>query len=178
MEKENYRLDHFFMKYRDMVIRNAYLFVKDYHVAEDICQETFIRLDKNLDYVMPEKVGSWLVCVSERLAVDYLRKGGKYRTKIGLNEADLDLMIKDYSDLSSLFEKKEEYERTGKILERLKKEKPLWYDVLCMSCFENMDNSSIGKELGIKPALVSKWKERAKHWLKSAYKEEYRDGSN
>lgn len=172
MEKENYRLDHFFMKYRDMVIRNAYLFVKDYHVAEDICQETFIRLEKNLDHVLPEKVHSWLICVSERLSVDYLRKGGKYETRVGLDETDLELLIEDYSDLSCLIEKKEEYERAEKVLKRLKKEKPLWYDVLCMSYLENMDNSSIGEELGIKPSLVSKWKERAKYWLKTVYEEE------
>lgn len=175
MEKKNYRLDSFFMEYRDMVIRNAYLFVKDYYTAEDICQETFIRLEKNLDHVSPEKVRPWLVCVSERLAVDYLRKGGKYETKIGLDDAELDLLAGDYSDLSYLIEKKEEYERAERILKRLKREKPRWYDVMCMSYLENMDNPSIGREMGVKPALVSKWKERAKYWLKTAYEEESRD---
>lgn len=178
MEQKNYRLDSFFMKYRDMVIRNAYLFVKDYYTAEDICQETFIRLEKNLDRVLPEKVSSWLVCVSERLALDYLRKGGKYKTKVGLDEIEVNLLVDKYSDLSCFIEKKEEYEQTEKVLKRLKKEKPLWYEVLCMSYLENMNNPSIGKELGVKPALVSKWKERAKSWLKTAYEEEYKDESN
>jgi len=43
-----------------------------------------------------------------------------------------------------------------------------------MCYLEDMDNPSIGKELGVKPYLISKWKERAKSWLKTAYEEEYK----
>lgn len=172
MKKENDRLDDFFMKYHDMVIRNAYLLVKDYYLAEDICQETFIRLGKHLDHVPPEKVKAWLIYVSGRLAVDCLRKGGKYETKIGVDETELELLIENDYDLSCLIVKKEEYEQRGKVLKQLKKEKPLWYEVICMSYLEDMDNPSIGKELGVKPSLVSKWKERGKRWLKTAYEKE------
>ncbi len=45
MSKESQYLDFYVMKYQDVVIRNAYVYVKDYHVAEDICQETFIRFE-------------------------------------------------------------------------------------------------------------------------------------
>lgn len=172
MDKENYRLDDFFKEYRNMVIRNAYLFVNDYHAAEDICQETFIRLEKHLEHIPSEKVRSWLVCVSERLSIDYLRKGGQYETSVGLEEEELNIPAEDYFDLSCLIEEKEEFERKGRVLKRLKKEKPLWYQAVCMSYLEDMDNPSIGKELGVRPYLVSKWKERARSWLKKAYEEE------
>lgn len=175
MEKKNYRLDDFFTKYRTIVIRNAYLFVQDYYSAEDICQEAFIRLEEHLDYIPPEKVRAWLLCVSERLAVDYLRKGGQYEIKVDFDEKKLDSWIQDDYDLSCLMAEKEEYEQKGKILKRLKKEKPLWYEAVCMSYLEDMDNPSIGKELGVKPSLVSKWKERAKHWLRTAYEEAYEE---
>lgn len=178
MRKENKQLDDFFKKYRDIVIRNVYLFVRDYYSAEDICQETFIRLDKNLNHIPPEKVQSWLICVSGRLAIDYLRKGGRYETEVGVDEKELELVIENDSDLSYLIEKKEEYEQRGKILKQLKKEKPLWYEAICMSYLEDMDNPSIGKELGVKPSLVSKWKERGKRWLKTAYEEENKEGGS
>ena len=57
MDRENDRLDALFIEYRKIVIRNAYLFVKDYYIAEDICQETFIRLERNLGTVPPERAG-------------------------------------------------------------------------------------------------------------------------
>lgn len=173
MKKENDQVDTFFIQYRDMVIRNVYVMVRDYYTAEDICQETFIRLGEHLDHVPPQKVKRWLINVSGRLAFDYLRKGGKCETKIGIDESELELLFQDDFDLSDLIEKKEECEQRGRVLKRLKKEKPLWYDVICMSYLEDMDNPAIGKELGVKPSLVSKWKERGKRWLKSAYEDAY-----
>lgn len=175
MEKENDQLDDFFIKYRDIVIRNAYLLVQDYYSAEDICQETFIRLKKHLDHVAPEKVQAWLLCVSGRLAIDYLRKGAKYEINVGIDRTELELLAHNDSDVSCLVEKKEEYKQRKNVLKRLKKEKPLWYEVICMSYLEDMDNPSIGKELGVKSSLVSKWKERGKRWLKTAYENEYKE---
>ena len=37
MSKESQYLDFYVMEYQDVVIRNAYVYVKDYYVAEDIC---------------------------------------------------------------------------------------------------------------------------------------------
>ena len=76
-----------------------------------------------------------------------------------------------YSDLSAILEEKEERELRTAALIRLRKEKPIWYDTIMMSYVEEMDNSTIGDELGIKASLVSKWKERARRWLIAAYEE-------
>lgn len=56
MSKESQYLDFYVMKYQDVVIRNAYVYVKDYHVAEDICQETFIRFEQKMETIPDEKV--------------------------------------------------------------------------------------------------------------------------
>lgn len=172
MNEKNHLLDDYFMEYRKMVIRNAYLFVKDYHTAEDICQETFIRLGERLDKIPPEKVSAWLIRVSERLALDYLRKGGRYEISLGIEEYSEEFASDDYSDLSSMMVHKEEAKDRKRVLEKLKQERPLWYEAIVMSNLENMDNSSIGEELGIKANLVSKWKSRARKWLRTKYKEE------
>lgn len=176
MNEKNHLLDDYFMEYRKLVIRNAYLFVKDYHTAEDICQETFIRLGENLDRIPPEKVKAWLIRVSERLALDYLKKGGKYTIDLGVEEYSEEFMNDDYPDLSSMMVRKEEVECKERVLEKLKRERPLWYETIIMSSLEDMDNSSISKELGIKPNLVSKWKSRARRWLRDKYKEDEEKG--
>lgn len=172
MIEKDHLLDDLFMKYRTMVIRNAYLFVKDYYTAEDICQETFIRLGENLDKIPPEKIKAWLIRVSEHLALDYLKKGGKYEIGLGIEECSEEFVNDDYFDLSSMIVHKEEAECKGRILNKLKRERPLWYETIMMSNLEDMDNSSIGKELGIKPNLVSKWKSRTRKWLRDHYERE------
>lgn len=173
MNAKNHLLDDYFTKYRKLVIRNAYLFLKDYYMAEDVCQETFIRLGENLHKIPPEKVKAWLIRVSEHLALDILRKGGKYKTEPIDNHEDLP-GNGDF-DLSSMMVRREETENRGHVLEKLKYERPLWYEALLMSALENMDNGSIGKRLGVTPGLVSKWKERARCWLREHYREEYGD---
>lgn len=171
MDKKNHQLDDFFRKYRNIVIKNAYLYVKDYHAAEDICQETFIRLGENLDRVEPEKVKRWLLRVSEHLAIDYLRKGGNNKVSVGLDGIKEFSADRRYSDLSALLEEREEQELKTAALIRLRREKPIWYDTMLMSYVEEMDNHAIGNELGVKASLVSKWKERARRWLNAVYEE-------
>lgn len=160
------------MLYHTVVIRNAYMYVKDYHTAEDISQEAFARLGENLDRVAPEKVRTWLLRVSGRLAMDHLRKGGKCEVTLGLEEFSEELVSNDYSDLSEMMVRKEDIEYRTNALMKLKEERPQWYDVLLMSYLEEMDLRSIGKELGIKPSLVGKWRERARDLLWDWYTED------
>lgn len=171
MDKENHQFDDFFRKYRNMVTKNVYSYVEDYYTAEDICQETFIRFRQNMDRVEPEKVKIWLFQVSKRLAIDYLRKGGKNKIDVGLEGARDIPADRKHFDLSAILEEKEDRELMGSALHRLKNEKPVWYDAVLMSYVEGMDNCTIGKELGVKAFLVSKWKARARRWLNRAYEE-------
>ena len=92
MKEKDHRVDDYFKCYGDVTFQNICLFV-DYHTAEDICQETFLRLSENLDHVNARMVKAWLLVVSERLAKDYLKKGGKYSTRVGLNLDEIDLGI-------------------------------------------------------------------------------------
>lgn len=170
MNKKNHQLDEFFERYRMMVIRNAYLTVQDYYAAEDICQETFLRLSRNLHKVPPENVKAWLLQVSGNLAIDYMRKGGKYQIDVGLEEVDLEIASEFHIDPEQILEKKEVSESTRRVLGKLRREKPKWYAVIVMSHLEGMDNHAIGKALDISPILVSQWKGRASKWLRNAYK--------
>lgn len=172
MSRGSHCLDFYVMEYQDVVIRNAYVYVKDYYVAEDICQETFIRFEQNMETIPDEKVIRWLLRVSERLALDHLRKGKRRGKNLGLEEYVGMLEDKRNTDASKMFIQKEEYEERMRVLEQLKELRPNWHDALIMSYLENMDNLSIGKELGATPALVSKWKERGQRWLREKYKKQ------
>ena len=146
--------------------------MKDYHVAEDICQETFIRFEQKMETIPDEKVIRWLLRVSERLALDHLRKGKRRGENLQLEEYVGVLEDNRNTDASKMVIQKEEYEERMRVLDQLKEIRPNWHDALMMSYLENMDNSMIGKELGATPALVSKWKERGQRWLREAYKKE------
>lgn len=173
MKEKGHRLDDYFKCYGDMTFRNICLFV-DYHTAEDICQETFLRLAENLDCVNSRMVKAWLIVVSERLAKDYLKKGGKHAARIGLRLDEVDLADLS-SDVENMVEELEESRKKGSILKRLRKEKPEWYDVLLMKYLEDMSDRMIGRKLGIREALVGQWRRRARLWLQDRYFSEYEE---
>ena len=176
MKEKDHRVDDYFKCYGDVTFQNICLFV-DYHTAEDICQETFLRLSENLDHVNARRVKAWLLVVSERLAKDYLKKGGKYSTRVGLNLDEIDLEDLS-SDVENMVEELEESRKKGKILKRLKIEKPEWYDVLLMKYLEDMSDRKIGRRLGIKESLVGQWRRRARVWLRDRYSREYGKGDS
>lgn len=171
MKERDHRLDDYFERYGEMTFRNLLTFV-DYHTAEDICQETFLRLSRNLDHVAPEMVKAWLTEVSRRLAIDALRKGGKYTTKFGLDTGSIHI-VDARADTERIVEAVEESRKMGRILEYLRQEKPLWYDALLMRYQERMSDREIGKIMGIKASLVGQWRHRARLWLRERYAREY-----
>ena len=121
MREMDHRLDDYFVQHKDIVIRNICLYV-DYHTAEDLCQETFIRLQKYLDRVKPAKIVSWLIVVSEHLAMDHLKKGGQYTTVPGLNMADAEL-LEFCSDPAEIVLEREDSRKRLRVLERLRRER-------------------------------------------------------
>ncbi len=174
MNSVNRHLDDCFTKYQKIVIRKAYLIVKNQEEAEDICQEVFCRLEEGRSEMAWLNPKAWLLQSAKHLALDHLRKGGKYKTILGLDETRKGELFGrlEYPDPSEFMEQKEELQMRGNVLGRLKREKPDWYEVICMSYIEEMDNQSIGKVLGISAGLVSQWKTRAQKWLRKAYEEE------
>ena len=78
------------------------------------------------------------------------------------------------SDPGDILVKREQKEERDRVLERLAKEKPLWYEALMLYYVENMKDREIGELLGVKPSLIGKWRERTVKWLRKAYEEEDR----
>lgn len=169
-------VDDLYQKYRSVIKKNAYTYVKNDHTAEDICQDTFYLLMINADTVRQEEAKQWLNEVSKNLAIDCCRKGGRYRILYGLDEWENLHLDPDCPDLSDLMVRLEKIDSQLEALKDLKRKKPKWHKVMSMSCYADMDNSSIGKAMGVNAALVSQWIHRAREWLRNAYekKEEYR----
>ncbi|MCD8242034.1 MAG: sigma-70 family RNA polymerase sigma factor [Lachnospiraceae bacterium] len=161
-----------------MVIRNAYLITEDYYAAEDVCQETFIRLNARLDLVPDENVRAWLLRTSKRLALDYRRNEKRRREHLEYIDADEGQEkwpVSGCFDLSELLAEKEEIRKKRETLLLLKEQRFLWYETLLLSHVEKMRNAEIGQKIGVTASLVSKWKERAGSWLRDRLEKDYLD---
>ncbi|MFC5404325.1 sigma-70 family RNA polymerase sigma factor [Cohnella soli] len=66
-------------KYANVVHAVAYEVVRDYHTAQDIAQEAFLKAHMNMHSLKnPEKLGSWLYSIVRRLSLNALRTEGRY----------------------------------------------------------------------------------------------------
>ena len=104
--------------------------------------------------------------------MDHLRKGKRRGENLSLEEYAGVLEDNRNTDASKMVIQREECEERLRVLDQLKEVRPNWHDALMMSYLEHKDNSSIGKELGATPALVSKWKERGQRWLREEYEKQ------
>jgi len=81
-------------RYKDRVYTYIYLTVKDKAIAEDIFQDTFIKVIHSLkkgNYSHDNKFVSWVMRIAHNLAIDYFRKKKQLQTIPNKNDEGLDI---------------------------------------------------------------------------------------
>jgi len=71
-------------KYSNAVCSVAYGVTKDFHAAQDIAQETFLKAFNHLSELQQsERFGSWIYSIARRQSIDYIRKENTEKTTLG-----------------------------------------------------------------------------------------------
>lgn len=68
------RFERYLERFRGPIFTYVNRLVRDEATAEDIAQETFVRLYKELDRIRDETASAWLYRVARNLVTDYIRK--------------------------------------------------------------------------------------------------------
>jgi RNA polymerase sigma-70 factor, ECF subfamily len=68
------RFERYVERYRRPIYTYVLRLVKDEAASEDIAQETFVRLYKELDRIRDQTASAWLYRVARNLVTDYIRK--------------------------------------------------------------------------------------------------------
>lgn len=71
-------------RYRERILNYVYRFLGKYQIAEEITQETFIRVYTNLSTCRVENVAGWIYTIARNLAMNELRRA-KYEPTISLD---------------------------------------------------------------------------------------------
>lgn len=164
--------------YQKLVKVNAGNFVDD-QLAEDVAQETFLKMYEHLDYLNDNMVKQWLIVVSGNIAKDYTRKGGKYETDI-IEPITLALIIDEHCESAE-----ESYQKRTKqkaaldllqtALNLLYEKNPNWYFVILDSCYLEMSSVEIAKVFKTTPGNVDVIKSRARSFLRKKLGKEISD---
>ena len=161
-----------YLKYQNLVLKVAYDMLHDYYMAQDVCQETFLRLGFYFDYMPRTKRKPWLLVVAANRAKDILKKGGRYNETVGLPEVEEadgeDAIERHMRELAT-------HDLAVSTLNRLREKNVLWYEVLVLvECME-IPRSRVAEEYGVTISALDGYLRRAKEWIRTNCGDEYRN---
>lgn len=160
-KKQAYQLEELMREYGDDVLRMAYLYVKDIHVAEDMFQEVFLKVNEKLDtYEGRASVKTWLLSITMNTCRDFLKSA--YHSKV----VPMFDFAQDALAGEGGFEEIERAE-TARTVREAVQELPVHYkDVVVCVYFREMGIEETAKELGIRAGTVKSRLARAREKLK------------
>jgi len=158
-------------RYKDAIINFIYRSISDYHRAEDLSQETFLRVFANANRYEPKgKFKSWLYRIAYNLCKNEIRD----RKRHGLSSLD-DLMTDEDGKINhavltdrsrmpdKLFEKKEQDNLIRHAIDQLPENQRL---AIIMVTYQNLRYDEIAHTLGCSVSAVKSLIHRARQNLK------------
>jgi len=128
--------------------------VRDTGVAEDLVQETFLRVWNRVQGFDAERgaVGPWLLAVARNRAIDYLRSTtGRARNSLELEAAEHPAL---YSDMEKDLLLSDKARRVKAALQKLS---PKQREVIELAYFEGLSQSEMAERMGEPLGTVKTW---------------------
>ena len=128
--------------------------VRDQAIAEDLVQETFLRVWNRVHSIDSAKgsLGPWLLAIARNRAIDYLRSSaGRERRAVELDEADH----------ASLYRKMENEilisDQARRVRAALDKLAPNYRTVMELAYFEGLSQSEMAAQMGQPLGTIKTW---------------------
>jgi RNA polymerase sigma-70 factor (ECF subfamily) len=162
-------------RYERPVFTLVYRMIHDREMAEDLAQETFIKVLNHIDRYQPEfKLSSWLFKIAHNVAIDYLRKrklptvsmsgspNAVTADEIGASSFDVD------SKQESALEEMESKELGSAIEQAIGKLRPEYRSCILLRHVEGRSYEEIAATLDLPLGTVKTYIHRARHQLREA----------
>ena len=136
------KIEKIYRDYYDIVFKYVLCLTHDKDLSEDITQETFVKMIKNIDkFEGKSKLSSWLCEIAKNLWIDYLRKN---KRKVELNEENT-LNIESSQNIENEYIEKE---NESAVLEKIKTLDDVSQRVMFLRIKGEMSFKEIGDILG------------------------------
>jgi RNA polymerase sigma-70 factor (ECF subfamily) len=152
-------------RYGRLVFRLILRMVRDIGVAEDLVQETFLRVWNRAGGFDSDRgaVGPWLLAVARNRAIDYLRcQGRRTESTIELSETEHPALFADFSAGALNFD------LVRQVKGALAQLGPQQREAIELAYFEGMSQSEIAQRMGQPLGTVKTWMRRALQQMREA----------
>ncbi|MGI6069559.1 MAG: RNA polymerase sigma factor [Blautia sp.] len=160
--------------YCRLSMKIAYDIIRDKDLAEDICQEVFIKLYQNFDDADENLIKAWIVLNTKRKAIDYYRKLVSNREVCAVEE-NLVVKTSTYGIPEDCLDQMNRAELSRLVFQRLKEKNPMWYDLLVRVAVEKENPETVAKEYGITVMNMRTKIHRARVWIREEFGADYED---
>jgi RNA polymerase sigma-70 factor, ECF subfamily len=156
-----YDIETLMREYGNQVLRMSYMYVKDYHLAEDIFQDVFIKVNQRLNTFLGESsIKTWLIRITINTCKDYL-KSAYSRRVVPMREFKQEAITSH--DGFEVIEKQEQNHRIRQAVMKL----PVKYkDIIICIYFQEMTMQEAAQVIDIPQGTVKSRLSRAKNKMK------------
>ena len=163
--RDGQALAELYDRYGGMVYRLILRIVRDSGIAEDLVQETFLRVWSRAGGFDSERgaVGPWLLAVARNRAIDYVRAAARRGdAAMGLNETEHPALFADFAAEELDLDRARQVKRALEALEAQQRE------IIELAYFDGMSQTEIAARLGQPLGTVKTWMRRALQQMRAS----------
>lgn len=181
---ENQVFREIYDKYKNLVLRTAYMYSGSLDAAEDITQETFMALHRDMtkkeleDESGYSNIKSWLYTTAKHLALNYKRSLSR-KPMPEMFEDGLAWEVPSGQDVEAEYMEDLTEEKRRDLHERiftaLAGKNPRWYEAVKMVCFLDIPQKEAAKRMGMSENAFYVMMHRARNWICNEFGVEYEE---
>ena len=157
-----YDIETLIREYGNDVLKTAYSYVKDKFAAEDIFQDVFIKVYKNLeDFRDESSVKTWIIRITINTSKDYLKSAYSQKV-VPMMDFKEDAIVSEGD-----YEEVENRDRDRFVKETVMSLPEQYREVLLCIYFHEMSVADTAKSLGIPEGTVKSRLSRARDLMKT-----------
>ena len=149
-------------EYGDSILRMCYVYLKDYHLAEDIVQETFLQVYKNYgSFRQDSSIKTWIT----RIAINLCKNQMRTRWFSVKREEEFPMLFYT-EDYDGVIDREQLITAIGNL-------KPKYREAVLLFYYQELSVKEIADLLNKKESTINVRLKRAREQLKEELKEDY-----
>lgn len=179
MVTQNQNFNKIYEKYKNLVLKTAYRYSGNYSSADDIMQETFLALYKDMQKKaiyseeQYQNIKAWLITTAKHKAIN---QGKKVEREVSIFDAEENIEAENPEDsLIEEFQERETKSLHNHIMTALLEKNPRWYEAIFLACYLDMNQEEAAKRMGIAKGAFYILLHRARSWIRKEFGVEYEE---
>ena len=169
MKKEEF--EPVYIEYHQMVNHLAYDVLHDYDLAQDVCQEVFMKMDEKIESLDRDRIKGWLLRCGKRKSIDFVRRAyRKNEVSVIAEKMEEDFVVEYLLEIEN---EKNRRQFRNFVLDKLKQKNQTWYELMMRVVVEGEPAAMVAEEYGITVVNLRMKISRARQWLYKNYHQGY-----